>query len=80
MPGMQTIEGLSSGLDITSIVDTIMEYERLPVTILEQEMHCSLSEKAISINHRLTFRIQIFYRPQPEAGSAKEHTVCRFWN
>ncbi len=37
MPAAQSIEGLSSGLDITSIVDTIMQYERRPVTILEQE-------------------------------------------
>ena len=37
MPAAQSIEGLSSGLDITSIVDTIIQYERRPVTILEQE-------------------------------------------
>jgi len=34
---MQSIEGLASGLDITSIVDKIMTYESQPVTLLEQE-------------------------------------------
>jgi len=37
MPGTQSIEGLASNLDITSIVDTIMTYERYPVTLLEQD-------------------------------------------
>lgn len=37
MAALQTIEGLVSGLDITSIIDTIMNYERQPVTILESD-------------------------------------------
>ncbi|MEW5924420.1 MAG: flagellar filament capping protein FliD, partial [Candidatus Zixiibacteriota bacterium] len=37
MSGTQTIEGLASNLDITSIVDTIMSYERYPVTLLEEQ-------------------------------------------
>ncbi|PKK84484.1 MAG: hypothetical protein CVT49_02605 [candidate division Zixibacteria bacterium HGW-Zixibacteria-1] len=37
MPGTQSIEGLASNLDISSIVDTIMSYERYPVTLLEQD-------------------------------------------
>lgn len=37
MPAAQSIQGLSSGLDIASIVDSIIQYERRPVTVLEQE-------------------------------------------
>ncbi len=37
MPGSQSIEGIVSGLDITSIVDSIIEAERQPVTVLEQD-------------------------------------------
>lgn len=36
MPGSQSIEGLMSGLDVTSIVDSIIESERKPVSIMEQ--------------------------------------------
>jgi len=37
MSGTQTIEGISSGLDITSMVDAIMSYERYPITVYEQD-------------------------------------------
>lgn len=37
MPASQSIQGLSSGLDISTIVETIIQYERRPVTVLEQE-------------------------------------------
>ncbi len=37
MPGSQSIEGLASGLDVTSIVDSIIKFERQPVTVLEQD-------------------------------------------
>lgn len=37
MPGFQSIEGLASGLDVTSIVDSIIEFERRPVAVLEQD-------------------------------------------
>ena len=37
MPGSQSIQGLSSGLDIEAIVNSVIEYERRPVTILEQD-------------------------------------------
>ncbi|MCP4706332.1 MAG: flagellar filament capping protein FliD [candidate division Zixibacteria bacterium] len=37
MPGAQSIQGISSGLDIESIVNSVMDYERRPITIIEQE-------------------------------------------
>jgi flagellar hook-associated protein 2 len=37
MSTLQNIEGIASGFDISSIVDTIIEYESRPVAILEQE-------------------------------------------
>ncbi|UCD17107.1 MAG: flagellar filament capping protein FliD, partial [Candidatus Zixiibacteriota bacterium] len=37
MPGLQSIEGLSSGLDITAMVNAVIESERYPITILEQD-------------------------------------------
>ncbi len=37
MPGTQSIEGLASGLDITSIVNSIIDAERQPVTYLEDD-------------------------------------------
>ncbi len=37
MPGSQSIEGLASGFDISGIVDTIMKYERIPITYLESD-------------------------------------------
>ncbi len=37
MPGTQSIQGISSGLDIESIVNSVMDYERRPITIIEQE-------------------------------------------
>ena len=35
MPGFNSIDGLSSGLDTTSIIDQIMEFERRPAALLE---------------------------------------------
>ena len=35
MPGFNSIDGLSSGLDTTSIIDKIMEFERQPAALLE---------------------------------------------
>lgn len=46
MPGMQSIEGLASNLDITSIVDTIISYERIPVTFLEQDIELKTQQMA----------------------------------
>jgi len=37
MPGTQSIEGLASGFNITEMVDTIMSYEKLPVTYMERD-------------------------------------------
>ena len=37
MPGTQSIEGLASNLDISSIVDSILSYEEIPVTYLEND-------------------------------------------
>ncbi len=37
MPGSQSIEGLISNLDISSIVDSIIEAEREPVNVMEQD-------------------------------------------
>ncbi len=37
MPGTQTIQGLMSNLDVTSIVNTIITAERQPVTLLEAD-------------------------------------------
>ena len=44
MPGSQYIEGLVSNLDITSIVAAIIEYERAPVTVLEQEQELKTAQ------------------------------------
>ncbi len=37
MPGSQSIQGLSSGLDIEAIVNSVISYERRPITVMEQE-------------------------------------------
>lgn len=37
MPGSNSIEGISSGFNITEIVDKTIQYERIPVTYLEQD-------------------------------------------
>jgi flagellar hook-associated protein 2 len=37
MPGIASIEGLASNLNISEIVDEIMSYERIPVSYLEQD-------------------------------------------
>jgi flagellar hook-associated protein 2 len=46
MPGMQSIEGLASNLDITSIVDTIISYERIPVSYLEEDKELKTQQVA----------------------------------
>ncbi len=37
MPGSNSIQGLASDLDIKSIVDSMITYERVPVTFMEQD-------------------------------------------
>ena len=37
MPGFNSIDGLASGLSTTEIIDTIMQYERQPAALLEQQ-------------------------------------------
>jgi len=46
MPGTNYIEGLASNLDITSIVDTMIEYERVPVTYMEQDVEYKTQQVA----------------------------------
>ena len=59
MPGFNSIDGLMSGLDTTSIVDTILKFERQQAVLLEQEQsqkqniisaYQSLSAKFIGLN------------------------------
>ena len=42
----QSIEGLASGLDTTSIIETIMSYERYPVTLLEKDVEYKTQQVA----------------------------------
>ncbi|KAA3630707.1 MAG: hypothetical protein DWP97_14665, partial [Calditrichaeota bacterium] len=37
MPGFNSIDGLASGLSTTEIIDTIMQYERQPAALLEEQ-------------------------------------------
>lgn len=46
MPGMQSIEGLASNLNISEIVDTIISYERVPVLYLEREKELKTQQVA----------------------------------
>lgn len=71
MPGFNSIDGLSSGLNTTEIVDTIMEFERRPAALLEIQQaektakvsalqalsakFIGLNTAAIPLNTRATF-------------------------
>ena len=46
MPGVQSIEGLASNLNISEIVDNMMSYERIPVTFLEQDREVKTQQVA----------------------------------
>nr|MBN2276229.1 flagellar filament capping protein FliD [candidate division Zixibacteria bacterium] len=46
MPGTQTIEGLASNLDITEMVDTLMSFEKVEVTYMEQEKELKTQQVA----------------------------------
>ena len=46
MPGMNSIEGLASNLDISSIVDAYIQYERIPVTFIEQDKAFKIQQAA----------------------------------
>lgn len=46
MPGLQSIQGLASNLDIDSIVNTIIEAERRPVALLEADQELKTKQVA----------------------------------
>ncbi len=46
MPGINSIQGLASNLDIASIVDTYIQYERIPVTFMEQDKDFKVQQMA----------------------------------
>ena len=62
MPGFNSIDGLSSGLDTTAIVDAIMQFERRPALLLEVDQakkqaiisaYQALQAKFLSVNNDL---------------------------
>ncbi len=52
---IQSIDGLASNLDTTGIVDAIMEFERLPVTLMENQQ--ALKTKEISTFNALSAKL-----------------------
>lgn len=46
MPGFNSIQGLASNLDIASIVDAYIQYERIPVTFIEQDKAIKIQQAA----------------------------------
>ena len=44
MPGLQSIDGLVSNLDTTSIINSIIEYERRPAVLMEEQQALKTNE------------------------------------